>query len=254
MGLVSEDSVVGKSNHHRGSPWICSEKPIESGLLVLTELIVAGQAGVQVRLCRKRGHQVVRAPDERNSDSESVISSAHHRRQTFLVIRRDNSPIGCARIAPDLVMAVVVPGIPLIVPRGICTHPWRDGLTRCVLERIAQITPVAGKGVKLRSGELHVVNPVVFLVVVRGSTRSALADAGKFLADGVCCESSLVQLDGECRIALPIDCCGESESGGVLASGRCESVRSVLVLEQSLWLSCARVHRSFLPLSPAVIR
>src|SRR5207253_10790780 len=118
---------------------------IDGGLLVLAKLVVSRHAAIEIRLRRKGGHQVVRAPDERNSDSESIVSSAHHRRQALLVIRRDNFPIGCARFAPDLVMSFVVPRIPLIVLRGICTHPWSDRLSRRVLERIAEITLVTGE-------------------------------------------------------------------------------------------------------------
>src|SRR5205823_3802711 len=75
MWIAREGAVVWESNHHRDAPRVGAEQPVERGLLVFAELVVARHAPIQVGLRRKRGHQVIGAPDEGNADSESVIGS-----------------------------------------------------------------------------------------------------------------------------------------------------------------------------------
>src|SRR6267143_3582953 len=225
MRIAREYSVVRKTDHHRDSPRICPEQPIKRGLLVLPKPGVACHATIEVRLRRKGGHEVVRAPYEWNPDLESVVSAAHDRGQSLPVILGDDSSIGCVGVTPDLVVPVVVPGIPLVMLGGVCPHPWSDGLACRVLQCIAEITAVVCERIELRRGELHVIGPVVFLVIVGSVAGRSLANAGGFLPDGVSRQSLPTQLGGEGRIALPINRCRERKRRCVLACGRCETVR-----------------------------
>src|SRR5712691_3560212 len=103
MRIAREHSFVRETDYHRDSPRICTEQPVERGLFVHTKLGVARHAAIQIRLRRKGGHEIVRAPYERNSDPESVVSAAHDCCQALPVIRGYDLPIGCISIPPDLV-------------------------------------------------------------------------------------------------------------------------------------------------------
>src|SRR5687767_7476060 len=97
MWIAREHAVVRQPDHHGNSPWIGSEQPIESGLLVFAELAASGHTAVQVRLCREGRHEVVRAPDERHADAKAVVRTRGYRRQTSPVVLRDFVPVAWLR-------------------------------------------------------------------------------------------------------------------------------------------------------------
>jgi hypothetical protein len=52
---------------------IRAEQPVERRGFVSRKAVVASHAPVQQRLRRERGHEVVRAPDERDADAKAVV-------------------------------------------------------------------------------------------------------------------------------------------------------------------------------------
>src|SRR6266480_375937 len=129
MWIAREYPIVGQTNHHRDSPWVRAEQPVERGLLIFAELVVARHATIEVSLGRKGCHEVVGAPDERYTDPESIVRSSRDRCEPLSVVPGQDFFIGgtdCT--APDLIVTVVVPRIPLIVFRCICSHPGSYGL------------------------------------------------------------------------------------------------------------------------------
>src|SRR3954471_24219372 len=134
-------------------------------------------------------------------------------------------------------MTVVVPWKPLVMLRGVRAHPRCDGLSRCVVDRITQVLVLSGERVQLGGGELHVVRPVVFFVVVGRTPGSSLANAGILLPDVISRECLRFQLSRESGICRPIHGRGQRESGRVFAGSGCQAIRAILVFEKSLWLS-----------------
>src|SRR2546426_9328702 len=114
-------------------------RPPRSTLFPYTTLFRSVEAG----LGGERGEEVVRAPDKRNADAEPVVGAARHRVQASAVVLGHDAPRAVGSLTPNLVVAVVVPRIPLIVPRGVLPHPRGHRLERGVLERRREIERLA---------------------------------------------------------------------------------------------------------------
>ena len=80
--------------------------------------------------------------------------------------------------APDSVVPVVDPRIPLVVARGVGTHPWGERLLGGVPDRVPKKPRLFRQRVELGRAELHVVDPVLFLVEVRRAAGRRLAVSG----------------------------------------------------------------------------
>src|SRR5438132_8047308 len=146
-----------QADDHGHAPGIGAGQPVERRSLVLEVTRIAGHPPIEVGLSGERREQVVRAPDEGNPDAEPVTPSARHRREAAGVVLGHDSPRAVRTRAPDLVVAIVVPGIPLIVARRVLSHPWAHGFEGGVLERGAEIGRLARQGVQLLRPELHIV-------------------------------------------------------------------------------------------------
>jgi hypothetical protein len=71
-------------------------------------------------------------------------------------------------------MTVVVPGIPLVMIRGILAHPWSDRLVARMKKSFTQEVNLAGRVDERGGAELHVIVPVVFFVEVGRHSRRGL--------------------------------------------------------------------------------
>src|SRR5437762_14323516 len=105
------------------APGIGAEQPVERRRLVLEVTRIAGHPSIEVGLSGERREQVVRAPDEGNPDAEPVTPSARHRREAAGVVLGPDSPRAVRTRAPDLVVAIVGPGKPLLVACRALPHP-----------------------------------------------------------------------------------------------------------------------------------
>src|SRR5687767_12259974 len=120
---------------------------------------------------------------------------------------------------PALVVTIVVPGIPLVMSRGILAHPGRNRLSSCVNECIAKEAQLSRCIDERSSTELHVVAPVVFLVEVRRPARRSLTCALMKPSEAIRGARSLAQLFGKLRVALPEHGGAQCERSRVFTSG-----------------------------------
>src|SRR5439155_13811160 len=104
-----------------------TEQPVERRRLVLDVRRVAGHASIKRGLGGERREQVVRAPNERNADAEPVAGSTGHGLEAAAVVPGHEATGAVRPRAPDLVVAVVVPGVPLVMPRRVLSHPRAHG-------------------------------------------------------------------------------------------------------------------------------
>ena len=84
--IVRPHAVVRPADDHRCSPRIRAQQPIDSGLLVLAKTLVTRHLAIEHRLRRERGHQIVRAPDKRDSDPKAILRAADNRLEAIAVI------------------------------------------------------------------------------------------------------------------------------------------------------------------------
>ncbi len=179
--------------------------------------------------------------------------AGHGLEATPIVLGHD-SPRAVPSRPPDLVVAIVMPGIPLIVPRRILSHPRTHGLERGVLQRGVEIRRLVRQRIQLRCAQLHVVRPVVLLVEVRRSGGRGLTYAGMRRAERVHSARAPSELAGV-RAVAPLENTGaQRERRGVLSRRGREPGGAVLVLEQALRFPGAGVHRAPPAAPPSVIR
>src|ERR1051325_2978294 len=246
--------VAAQPDDHRHAPGIGAEQPVQRRGLVLEVARIAGHAPKEERLLSERGEQFVRAPDERNPDPKAVVSAARHRVEAAPVVLGHEAPGAVRPQAPDLVVAVVVPGIPLVVPRRILSHPRSHRLLRGVLERGVEIRPLPRQPIELSGAELHVVHPVVLLIEVRRAGGRRLTHAGMRGAERVHHPRAPGEPVGERAVVLAEHSGAERKRGRVFSRRRREAGGAVLVLEEPLRLPGAGVHRARPASSPSIVR
>src|SRR2546423_1306451 len=129
MRIVSPDPVVGIPDHHRRPPRIGPEQPVDRRLLVEPEPLIAGHAPIQQSLSSKRYHEVVGAPDEWHPNAKAILCRpGDDLFESVAIVTGGNCALLGGPVSPQLVVPVVVPGIPLVVPSGVGPHPWRHRL------------------------------------------------------------------------------------------------------------------------------
>src|SRR5689334_10268111 len=107
--------------------------------------------------------------------------------------------------------------------------------------------------VQLRRGQLHVVDPVVFLVEVRRATGRRLTDAGRSSAGRVRGDGFASQQYRKRVLVNRQDLRRESEGRREFPGGRGNAGRPVLELEDSLRSPRARIDGSLLAFPPTVV-
>ena len=130
------------------------------------------------------------------------MSAAGHRVEAAPVVVGHEAAGAVGSRPPDLVVAVVVPGIPLIVARRVQPHPRRHRFLRSVRERGVEIGPLTGQTIKLHGADLQIVCPVVLLVEVRRAGGRGLTHAGMRGAERVHRPRPLGEPAGERAVAL----------------------------------------------------
>src|SRR5690606_32263795 len=157
-------------------------EPVDGRSFQIAVAVVAGHRAVQVRVRGEGRHQVVRAPDERDSDAERVLhGTCLDGVEAARVVAGqvpDRAGRGVACGAPQLVVPLVVPGEELVVTGSVASHPGRNGLGGGILERLDAVAILTGECVQLGGAVLHVVDPVRFFVEVRRRAGRGLARTG----------------------------------------------------------------------------
>src|SRR5205807_5950972 len=169
----------------------------------------------------------------RNADPETVLGPAGYRFEAASVVLGHESPRAVGSSAPDLIMAVVVPRIPLIVARRVLPHPRSHRFLRSVRERSVEIGSLTGQTIELHGAELHIVRPVVLLVEVRRARGRRLTHARTRGADPVHGSRAVGEPIGERAVARLEHGGAQRERPRVFPRRGRETGGAVLVLEQS---------------------
>ena len=153
----------------------------------------------------------------------------------------------------QLIVAHVHEGVPLVVACAVGTHPRRDGLAAAILHGLRQVEPVAGLAIQLHGAELHVVNPVVFLVDIRRDHRNRLRVARLVYAhlEGVSGLAS--NLLGKFRIKGLQDDGAEGEVARELACRACRAHRGIFVFATLLAFAVYEIHWALGVLAPSIV-
>ena len=125
MGIFRVNTFFRYPYYHASAPWITAEKPVPVGSFKLIIRIVTRYFRVKMCLCYYCVNQVIRAPDERNTDMKRIILrfKFYKIQPLFHIIRELRSTLDFL-MHGNCRMTHINERIPLIVTCCITTHPW----------------------------------------------------------------------------------------------------------------------------------